>query len=340
MRVALLIEKFAARGGAERMCGYVADGLQSRGHEVHVFAMDFGETDVVKHEIAKGSHTQFAKRCAEAVGSFDVVHSFTRTLKHDILRLGGGIHAEYLKRVEPARSPLNRLWSKINPKERAILDLERNGLQEAHTIQAVSHRVKQETIEHYGVDANKIVVMHNGVDTKRFNPNLRGHRDAVLDELKIPRDAFVSLFVGSGARRKGLKDAVTHGGGAHLIVVGEGEAGANPMVHYAGRRSDVERFYGAADVLVLPTLYDPFPNVCMEAMASGVPVIVTRVAGPSEIMTDGVEGFVIDDAYDIADRIRRITPEMRKAARALAEKHPIERYIDDTVSLYERVALR
>ncbi|MBI2933665.1 MAG: glycosyltransferase family 4 protein [Planctomycetes bacterium] len=351
MRVAILIERFAAKGGAERMAGAVAAGLLARRHEVHVFAGAFDDAPVVRHEIPRGSHTAFARRCREALRGerFDVVHSFTRTLAHDILRLGGGIHAEYLRRVEPARGPLDRMWSRVNPKERAILKLEREGLRAARIVQAVSERVKREAMEHYGVDPARIVVMHNGVDTSRFHPDLRRHRATMLAELGLPADAFVTLFVGSGARRKGLATALRafellSDPRDHLIVVGDAPASSSaPRVRFVGVRPDIERFYGTADALLLPTLYDPFPNVCLEALASGVPVVVTRVAGVSEIITDGVDSFVVDDPGEpvaIADRLRRIRSSgdaMRRAARALAERHPIERYVEETLALYGRV---
>ncbi len=350
MKVALLIVKFAARGGAERMASSVAAGLRARGHEVHVFASVFDDDSVVKHAIPKGGHLQFARRCRDATRDqqFDVVHSFTRTLAHDILRLGGGIHAEYLRRLEPARNMVDRLWSRVNPKERRILQLERDGLRAARLVQAVSERVKREAMEHYGVDARRIVVMHNGVDVARFHPDLRRHRNSVLSEFHIPKDAFVAVFVGSGARRKGLSTAVAAfaDGDAHLIVVGDAGSGKQRgRVHFAGVRPDVERFYGAADAFVFPTLYDPFPNACMEALAAGVPVIVTRVAGVSEIITDGVDSFVIDDpgsAQAIIDRIGRLRSGDRerlgRAARALAERHPIDKYVDDTIRLYRQLA--
>jgi len=342
MRVALLIEKFAAKGGAERMAAYVVDGLRSRGHEVHVYASAFRGDGYERHPVAKGSHAQFAARCKAALdgAAFDVVHSFTRTLRHDILRLGGGLHAEYLKRVAPARNPIDRVWAKINPKERKILAIEKDGLAAAKLVQAVSQRVKREAIDHYGVDPRKIAVTHNAVDLARFHPDLRRHRDEVLRELGIPRDATVALFVGSGARRKGLAHAIDGRGDAHLVVVGDAKPRQLARVHFAGVRADVERFYGAADVFVFPTLYDPFPNACLEALACGVPVVVTRVAGVSEIMTDGREGFVVDDARDVADRVRRIATPMRAAARALAETRPISRYVDETLALYARLTGR
>ena len=162
MNVALIIEAFGAIGGAERIAGYVAAGLKKRGHEIHVYAAKFeGDTGVVEHRVsAKGlnRHVAFSNGVKKAMQKHDVVYSFTRTVTQDILRLGGGIHAEYLKRMEAARSILGRVFSRINPKERAILKLEREGLEKTPRIIAVSHRVKQEAIDHYGIAAKKIMI--------------------------------------------------------------------------------------------------------------------------------------------------------------------------------------
>ena len=92
---------------------------------------------------------------------------------------------------------------------------------------------------------------------------------------------------------------------AHLLVVGEDkrqkamqrlcvELGVAPRVHFMGPQKDVKPWYGAADCFVLPTLYDPFPNAALEAMASGLPVITTPQCGAAEFVQQGVGGAVCE----------------------------------------------
>ena len=114
---------------------------------------------------------------------------------------------------------------------------------------------------------------------------------------------------------------------------------------FLGARPDIDNLYAVADALVLPTLYDPFPNVVLEAMASGVPAIVTEVAGVSEIITPGTDSFVVPDPgdpHEIASRLSRLLePRERaavgQAARRTAEKHPFGTYVEDTLQLYRRI---
>jgi len=344
VNIALIIEAFGTTGGAERMAGYVAGGLVKRGHQVHVYASRFdGAAGVVEHRVSASGfnrHVAFSNGVKKSMKKHDIVYSFTRTVTQDILRLGGGIHAEYLKRMEAARSAVGRLFSRINPKERAILKLEREGLEKTPRIISVSNRVKQEAVDHYSIDPKKILVMHNGVDLTRFSPVNRDR--GWLKTVAVP-DGFIVLFVGSGFRRKGLKtaiDAVKRVPGAQLVVCGKDKPDAYraPRVHFVGARKDIEKAYGAADALVLPALYDPFPNVCLEAMASGVPVVVSDVCGPSEVITHGRDSFVANDAGAIADCLRAIESnrDLGRAARATAEKHSIDDYLSRTLDLFTR----
>jgi UDP-glucose:(heptosyl)LPS alpha-1,3-glucosyltransferase len=151
------------------------------------------------------------------------------------------------------------------------------------------------------------------------------------------------LFAGSGFERKGLAPALEAFAalgdrGSRLLVVGKGHTGpyralaarlgVAERVAWLGPRPDIERWYAAADVCVLPTRYEPFGNVHLEALASGLVVVTSRRAGGSEVIQPGVNGAVIDprDPRDVAaalQGVRDLSParaaEMAAAARASAE---------------------
>jgi UDP-glucose:(heptosyl)LPS alpha-1,3-glucosyltransferase len=353
MKIALVIEKFSPAGGAERQCARLAQGLLERGHEVHVFARTFSPMQgVVEHRVAAEGlfrHASFSYQSRKLLeqGSFDVVHSFTRTAHQDILRLGGGTHREYLDRTDPAYSLAGRLWRRLRPKERFELRLEAESFAPAASrrIVAVSHRVKDEVVRHYGVPAAKITVIHNGVDTEEFKPDPEARR-RVRAELGLREEEYTLLFVGTGFRRKGLRQAVRavdRVPSARLLVAGEGSAEAHSRVRMLGRRNDVGRLYAAADAFIFPTLYDPFPNATLEAMATGIPVIVTRVAGTSEII-DG-DSIVVEDAMDIdalTEAVRRLEdPAVRRpmgeAARRKAQRRPHSAVLEENLALYEEI---
>lgn len=353
MKVALVIEKFSPAGGAERQCVNLARGLVARGHEVHVFARTIAEgKGYVAHPVAVDGmfrHMSFDVQSRKLLEkeSFDIIHSFTRTSYQDILRLGGGTHREYLIRTDPAYSFLGRLWRKIRPKERFELTLEQESFASRMTrkIVAVSQRVKDEVVRHYGVAADKIVVIHNGVDPNEFKPSAEARR-LIRNQIGLEDGQYMLLFVGSGFRRKGLESAIAavdRVPSARLVVAGEGSVRPHPRVLMLGRRTDVSHLYAAADAFIFPTLYDPFPNACLEAMASGIPIIVSRVAGVSEII-DG-DSIVVEEARDVdalAAAVKKLEdPAVRKpmgeAARRKALAHPMEGVLDANLQLYEAV---
>jgi UDP-glucose:(heptosyl)LPS alpha-1,3-glucosyltransferase len=353
MKVALVIEKFSPAGGAERQCVNLARILLQRGHEVHVFARQIADgVGYVAHKVPVDGmfrHMSFDMQSRKLLEkeSFDIIHSFTRTAYQDILRLGGGTHREYLIKTDPAYSFLGRLWRKIRPKERFELELERESFQPyaSKRIVAVSHRVKEEVVRHYGVPAEKIVVIHNGVDSNEFKPSAEARR-LIRNQIGLEDSDYTLLFVGSGFRRKGLESAIAavdRVPSAKLVVVGEGNARPHPRVLMLGRRTDVSHLYAAADAFIFPTLYDPFPNAVLEAMSSGIPAIVTRVAGVSEII-DG-DSIVIEDPMnvdEIAAAVKKLEdPAVRKpmgeAARRKAEAHPLEKTVEANLELYEQV---
>jgi UDP-glucose:(heptosyl)LPS alpha-1,3-glucosyltransferase len=118
--------------------------------------------------------------------------------------------------------------------------------------------------------------------------------------------------------------------------------GIAAQVHFVGRQQDVRPFYGAADVFALPTLYDPFPNAALEAMACGLPVVTSTTSGAAELIEDGRTGFV-GDAFDIGqlalnlDAALRAGSDMGAAARRSAETLPIEATAAKLVDLYRKL---
>jgi UDP-glucose:(heptosyl)LPS alpha-1,3-glucosyltransferase len=176
---------------------------------------------------------------------------------------------------------------------------------------AVSREVERDVLEHYGVPAERITVLYNGVDLERFQPSVRRRFGRVVrEQWHIPGHARVVLFAGSGFRRKGLDRLLAAWArpemrDVYLLVVGDdgaleryrqtGKKIAGARVIFAGRQEAIERFYGAADVVALPSLQEAFGNVVLESLACGVPVVVARAAGAAELLKgDAARGIVED----------------------------------------------
>ncbi len=155
--------------------------------------------------------------------------------------------------------------------------------------------------------SEKIDVVYNGVPIEALR---RGGetRAKIRETLGLKSDDVAVLFAGSGWERKGLRFAIEaiekSRKEMRLLVAGRGDERkfGSARVQFLGVVQDMPALYGAADIFLLPTIYDPFSNACLEALAAGLPVITTRANGFSEIMETGVHGTVLDDPQN-ADAI-------------------------------------
>jgi UDP-glucose:(heptosyl)LPS alpha-1,3-glucosyltransferase len=290
---------------------------------------------------------------------------FGRTVGQDIIRVGGGSHWEYLLRTKPSmRTAFGRFMRRWNPRDRAILDLERRCYAPGayRRVVCVSRRVRDEMQRYFQVPDDALVVIHNGVDTGRFTPRARAERRrAERERLGLADRDVAVLFAGTGFERKGLRYAVeaaalvAKDARIRLLVAGRGPAGRyarlarrlglGDRVAFLGEAGDILGLYAAADLFILPTLYDPFPNACLEAMACGLPVITTVVTGVAEIIEPGVDSLVVesgDRVLDLADALRTLLDPgrreaMGRAARRKAEQYSLDSNLARILALFDEV---
>ena len=197
--------------------------------------------------------------------------------------------------------------------------LERRHLADQNrVIVAVSQSVKNDLVELFDLDQGTVQTVPNGVDPERFHPrNIGRFRRELRTELHIGPTEAVILFVGNAWGRKGLQtalDAIGRPGleDLRLVVVGTGNPApfmnkrpdrVSRRVTFVGSRaSDIERYYAMADMFLLPTLYEPFGLVVLEAIATGIPALVSASAGVAELLHDGVDSLLLKDPTD-ADEI-------------------------------------
>jgi UDP-glucose:(heptosyl)LPS alpha-1,3-glucosyltransferase len=238
----------------------------------------------------------------------DVVMSLERVWQCDVYRAGDGVHRAWLQRRAHYDRALRKIKAVFNRKHRAILRLEESLLCQggARRVIANSKLVKDEIVWIYGHPAAEIDVVYNGVPVAQFAAAAAEKRSESRTALGLGTEDIAVLFVGSGWPRKGLRFAVAAVEACgipkvRLLVAGEGNRARyrRRRIEFLGVPTDLPALYAAADIFILPTIYDPFSNACLEAMAAGVPVITTSTNGFSEIMQDGKHGSVIDDASDI-----------------------------------------
>ena len=342
MRIALVRRGYSASGGAEAYLFRFAEAAHAAGHEPVLICGTEWPQGVWRHEqvcVAGRTPEDFADRLAERRGSggWDVLFSLERVWGCDVYRAGDGVHAAWLERRGQFESAWKRWLRLLQRKHREILEVEcalfTGG---ARRIIANSQMVKDEIIAHFGTTPEHVHVIHNGVPASAADPAMRG---AVRKELGIPEDEFVALFAGSGWERKGLRHAIEAVNAlkipARLLVAGRGDPRGLPAsrrVTFLGPLASARlvAMLAAADVFVLPTLYDPFSNACIEALAAGLPVITTTANGFSEIIEAGVEGEVVapgDVKTLTAALVAWADPQRRENVRprllALALRHSV-----------------
>lgn len=293
---------------------------------------------------------RFSRQAAQATsGGFDLVHAYARTRRQNLYRCGGGCHAEYMERVY--RRPEIR---RLSPRHRAILAIEEAVFRDpAQWIQCNSQRTAHTLASRYAIPAKRLSVLYNGVDLERFHPGMRQRRRKEM-RTALGLRGPTALFVGDAFFRKGLDRAIrgleAGPGNAQLLVAGAGDEtrfralarsrGVADRVRFLGRWSEIESLHAAADLLVLPTRYDPFANACLEAMASGLPVATTPENGVSELLRAGSCGFVMADDFSEAFEILAESGRLAatgEAARTLAEGHSWRHHADETLALYQRI---
>jgi UDP-glucose:(heptosyl)LPS alpha-1,3-glucosyltransferase len=237
----------------------------------------------------------------------DVLMSLERVRSCDVYRAGDGVHRAWLARRRKFELPLERFVRGLNRKHRDILQLEEALLANRGAARVIvnSQMVKTEILDLYGYPTDKIYIVRNGVPLEqfRFDPKLR---EESRDQLKVKPDEIALLFVGSGWERKGLRFAIAAmalcgNRKMRLLVAGRGNQRnyKSKRVQFLGEVRDPARIYSAADVFILPTIYDPFSNACLEALSCGLPVVTTRSNGFSEIIDHGVHGSTIDFANNV-----------------------------------------
>src|SRR5207247_4454721 len=279
----------------------------------------------------------------------------------DVYRAGDGVHQAWLNRRRRFEMPLQRFVRSLNRNHRDILQLEESLFAKggAGRIIANSDMVKDEIVDLYCYPADKIDIVRNAVPLDRFRSDPAMREKSRID-LKLKPDEVALLFAGSGWERKGLRFAIEaielcRDRKLRLLVAGRGnERDYKPKwffteepVRFLGEVGDLQPIYSAADIFILPSIYDPASNACLEALASGLPVITTRDNGFSEIIENGIHGSIVDlpnNVFALRDAIELWSDESRRAAAKSpiierASQFDISNNVEQTLAILIQTAM-
>ena len=349
--------------------------LLQRGCEVHVVAEKFAAAGpalpIVPHLLPKVRNRLHRAAAAESclrTLRLDVIHDMGVGWYCDIVHSHDGSRLAQCNRnlfTEPSYlRPLKRQMHRILPRYREFDALMARQLNDPdRLVMALSAMVARDFQELHGVPPERIRLVYNGVDTEHFSPDRRdAYRGLIRRQLEVRDDEVLFLFVGHDFRRKGLSTVIRAIGRmasscapVRLAVVGgkkfssahrlASRSRADHVTTFLGSVPDAMPYYAAADAFVLPTFYDPCSLSVLEAAASGLPSITTRVNGAGELLTHGIDGCLLSDPADeqqLAAHMRLLLePSVRRqmgaAAREMALQHTCQRNCDQIVDIYDEV---
>lgn len=318
MKIAILTKNFNFRNGSSRMVHETAIRFVQQGHEVHIFCNrvpeGYSAGPVIRPVpmLRLGSWAKmisFDQGCRRLLRKegFDIVHGQGNTFEQDILTVHVFRKGNRLARGLTASVFYSHYY----------LEKKQFSFSRLRTVIALSGCVREDIHRTYGVPLERIRVIPNGVNTDQFHPDLRERcRERIRKGWGIEEEKIVVLFVASGNyQNRGLPNLLSAFRGLdkdrfRLVIIGGDRSSpfqemARKMnlgvgVQFLPFSDQIEEVYSGGDLLVFPSYYDTFGNVPLEAMASGLPVVVTAACGVSEWIQNGKNGMVLEDPADAA----------------------------------------
>ena len=322
--IILLKNNLCKIGGLEKNTLKIADGFSKKGLEVTFLtdnppnkSLGIGSVLLPKSKGPSFSRIlQYNYQCNKWLKHYkpQLIFGFERNSYQTHYRAGNGCHISYLQSRKFTDSFLKSCSFSANPLHRTILSLEKKAFENAklQRLFTNSHMVKNQILENYDIDESKISVIHNGVE---FSDSICiDDREDLLKKYSINPYHHIFLFIGNNYRRKGLDlilQAMRGLKDTSLIVVGKdkyidaykqkaAKLNLSNNSYFLGPQKKVTDFYTIADTLLIPSFYDPFANVTLEALSKGLFVISSNQNGASEILTPEI-GITLNNFPDIEE---------------------------------------
>ncbi|OQY01684.1 MAG: hypothetical protein B6I26_03555 [Desulfobacteraceae bacterium 4572_130] len=318
IKIAIVSPNYGLIGGAEHFAFELTERLaKMHNFDIHVFANKWrkGKANIIFHKVPIIKFPRWAKPLSFAwfaqkmirTEKFDIIHSHERLFNYDFLTHHGVPHKIWIKEIRKKRLSLF---------DRALANIERIGItsmQRPHIL-PVSTITKKYILKQFNISDPIMTVINPGITVKKFaGTKAKEHKNKIRNNYGLTDNDIVILFVGMNFDIKGLGRLLksiaifTNHGKKHLslklLVLGKGnkkkyldiacDLKISDRVIFAGVSRNIEEYYPASDVFVLPSYLDAFGIVVLEAMASGLPVIISDGAGASDVVEHGITGYII-----------------------------------------------
>jgi UDP-glucose:(heptosyl)LPS alpha-1,3-glucosyltransferase len=370
MKIAIIRRKYTFHGGAEIFINRLIESLKGSDFDITLISENWNKD---KNKTSKKIKTiqipsfgffrtvkfltfQFSIAFLLRKVKFDIIQSHERLLGADIYRLGDGLHLAWLKRYKTICPWYKKLFISIDPYHAFICFLEKRMAKADNLIfVANSQLVKRELISFYNVAEKRIRLIPNGIMLSEF-PRVKT-KEKWKFKKKIGIDPYSPciVFIGSGFFRKGafeLVKSIQYLDGYQLILVGHDKEirkikklanlmGLSNRIKFFGPQKNINIFLNAADVYALPSLYDPLPNSGIEALSSGLPLIITADVGLADDVIDFNAGVVVTrDPKSIAKGILEASEKityMSNNAFKLSKKFDASKISIEWINLYKSI---
>lgn len=372
MHIAIIRRKFNPFGGAERFILRTIEGLKNSHIDISVISETWQipenqqstefSNQIINVPVVGNSRSSQLKSFQKSVNNilkthhFDLIQSHERLLGADIYRLGDGIHAAWVHRLSKYKPWYQKLWLKIDPFHRHIIATEKKMAKDKNlTFIANSPLVKHELMDWYNVPEQQITVIENGINTQEFLPSTPLAKMIAKSNLKLSNTRPLVLFVGSGFERKGafhLVNAMALLPNFQAMIVGHDKQlkklrrlvealNLEDRVHIVGPQYDVKPYLQAADIFCLPSIYDSLPNALLEALCSGLPVVISDGIGIAEKVISKNAGILCEiNPLSISQAIQVAwvnKDQLSHNALSLSKEYDIETKSQEWLNLYNRV---
>ena len=328
MKIAIIRRKFTPFGGAENFILRMSSSLTSLGIQFSIISESWKENTkpsknitwlkAKSHGFSRYSRfLSFEHSVKKIINArhFDLIQSHERLAGVDIYRLGDGVHAAWIDRMKKISPWYKKLWLKIDPYHQKIIRTEKEMSRDKNLFfVANSELVKNELHKYYKVPKSRVRVIENGIDIQSFHPISALKKEDAKRKLNLDPKSPVILFVGSGFQRKGafeFVEAIKLLPKFQAIVVGHDKkiealrdlANEKSML-ITGPQDSIQPYLDASDIFCLPSMYDSLPNAALEALCSGLPVVLTKDVGLATHIKKYSAGVTcIKDKHSIAEAL-------------------------------------